>query len=120
MKKKIVLITGGAGFLGSHLCDKFIEEGFEVIALDNLLTGNINNISHLLKVKDFTFINHDITKKINISSDIDYILNFACPASPIDYLKLPIRTLEIGSIGSINCLNLAKDKNAIILMASTS
>ena len=120
MKKKIVLITGGAGFLGSHLCDKFIEEGFEVIALDNLLTGNINNISHLLKVKDFTFINHDITKKINISSDIDYILNFACPASPIDYLKLPIRTLEIGSIGSINCLNLAKDKNARILMASTS
>jgi len=117
---KRVLITGGAGFLGSHLCDRFIKEGFRVIAMDNLITGDIRNIEHLFPLKEFEFYHHDVTKFIHIAGDLDYILHFASPASPIDYLKIPIQTLKVGAMGTHNCLGLAKSKNARILVASTS
>lgn len=117
---KTVLITGEAGFLGSHLCDKFISEGFRVIGMDNLITGDIRNIEHLFKNKDFEFYNHDVTKFIHVPGKLDYILHFASPASPIDYLKIPIQTLKVGSLGTHNCLGLAKEKGARILIASTS
>ena len=119
MKKK-VLITGAAGFLGSHLCDKFIDEGFKVIAMDNLITGDLKNIEHLFKLEDFEFYHHDVTKFVHVPGKIDYILHFASPASPIDYLKIPIQTLKVGSLGTHNLLGLAKEKNARILIASTS
>ncbi len=118
MKK--VLITGAAGFLGSHLCDKFIKEGFHVIAMDNLITGDMKNIEHLMPLSQFEFHHHDVTQFIHISGDLDYILHFASPASPIDYLKIPIQTLKVGSLGTHNCLGLAKAKKARILVASTS
>jgi dTDP-glucose 4,6-dehydratase len=117
---KTVLITGAAGFLGSHLCDRFIGEGFQVIGIDNYITGDQNNIQHLFKHPNFKFIEHDITNHINIAQTIDYILHFASPASPIDYLKIPIQTLKVGSLGTHNLLGLAKAKNARILIASTS
>src|SRR4029078_7133534 len=117
---KRVLITGGAGFLGSHLCDRFIKEGFRVIAMDNLITGDLRNIEHLFKLKEFEFYHHDVTKFIHIAGEIDYILPFASPASPIDYLKIPIQTLKVGAMGTHNCLGLAKAKHARILVASTS
>ncbi len=117
---KRILITGAAGFLGSHLCDKFINEGYEVIAMDNLITGDMKNIEHLLPLTQFEFHHHDITKFIHIAGELDYILHFASPASPIDYLKIPIQTLKVGSLGTHNCLGLAKAKNARILIASTS
>jgi dTDP-glucose 4,6-dehydratase len=120
MKGKRVLITGGAGFLGSHLCDRFLKEGCKVIAMDNLITGNENNISHLKSNPEFEFRFHDITKYIEIEGKLDYILNFASPASPIDYLKIPIETLKVGALGTLNCLGLAKAKSARILVASTS
>lgn len=118
--RKRILITGGAGFLGSHLCDRFIKDGFEVIALDNLITGDLRNIEHLFKLPQFEFIHHDITKFVHISGNLDYILHFASPASPIDYLKIPIQTLKVGSLGTHNALGLARAKKARILVASTS
>ncbi|MCB0696907.1 MAG: SDR family oxidoreductase [Chitinophagaceae bacterium] len=118
--KKRVLVTGAAGFLGSHLCDRFISEGCEVIGMDNLLTGNIKNIEHLLPLKDFQFYHHDITKYIHVPGHIDYILHFASPASPIDYLKMPIQTLKVGALGTHNILGVALAKKARILVASTS
>lgn len=118
MKK--VLITGGAGFLGSHLCDRFLAEGCRVIAMDNLITGNIENIEHLFQHKDFEFHHHDVSKFVHVSGSLDYILHFASPASPIDYLKMPIQTMKVGSLGTLNCLGLAKDKGARMLIASTS
>lgn len=120
MKQKKVLITGAAGFLGSHLCDRFIKEGYKVIGMDNLVTGDLKNIEHLFKLEQFEFYHHDITKFIHIPGDLDYILHFASPASPIDYLKIPIQTLKVGALGTHNCLGLAKAKNARILVASTS
>src|SRR3982751_2799418 len=120
MEKKRVLITGAAGFLGSHLCDRFIKEGFSVIGMDNLITGDLKNIEHLFKLKEFEFYHHDVSKFIHVPGKLDYILNFASPASPIDYLKIPIQTLKVGSLGTHNCLGLAKEKNARILVASTS
>ncbi len=120
MKGKRVLITGGAGFLGSHLCDRFLKEGCKVIAMDNLITGNKNNLVHLNSNPEFEFRLHDITKYIEIEGELDYILNFASPASPIDYLKIPIQTLKVGALGTLNCLGLAKAKSARILVASTS
>ncbi|MEZ5018280.1 MAG: UDP-glucuronic acid decarboxylase family protein [Flavipsychrobacter sp.] len=119
-KKKRVLVTGAAGFLGSHLCDRFIKEGCEVIGMDNLLTGNIKNIEHLFPREDFTFYHHDVTKFVHVPGDIDYIMHFASPASPIDYLKMPIQTLKVGALGTHNLLGLAKAKGARILVASTS
>jgi len=118
--KKRVLITGAAGFLGSHLCDRFIAEGYEVIGMDNLLTGNLSNIEHLFPLKEFSFYHHDVSKFIHVPGPLDYILHFASPASPIDYLKMPIQTLKVGSLGTHNCLGLAKAKKARILVASTS
>jgi dTDP-glucose 4,6-dehydratase len=118
--QKRILITGAAGFLGSHLCDKFIQEGYHVIAMDNLITGDIKNIEHLFKLENFEFCHHDITKFIHVPGKLDYILHFASPASPIDYLKIPIQTLKVGSLGTHNLLGLAKEKNARILIASTS
>jgi len=115
-----VLITGAAGFLGSHLCDKFIKEGFRVIAMDNLITGDLKNIAHLSENQNFKFINHDVSKHIKIEGNLDYILHFASPASPIDYLKIPIQTLKVGSLGTHNLLGLAKSKKARMLIASTS
>lgn len=118
--KKRVLITGAAGFLGSHLCDKFLEEGHEVIGMDNLITGNLANLEHLVGIKDFTFYEYDITNFVHLPGKLDYILHFASPASPIDYLKIPIQTLKAGSLGTYKLLGLAKEKNARILIASTS
>jgi dTDP-glucose 4,6-dehydratase len=120
MERKKVLITGAAGFLGSHLCDRFIREGYHVIAMDNLITGDLKNIEHLFKLEQFEFYHHDVTKFIHIPGRLDYILHFASPASPIDYLKIPIQTLKVGAMGTHNCLGLAKAKNARILVASTS
>lgn len=120
MKKQKVLITGGAGFLGSHLCDRFIKEGYHVVAMDNLLTGDISNIEHLMGLPEFEFHHHDVSKFVHISGDLKYILHFASPASPIDYLKMPIQTMKVGSLGTLNCLGLAKDKGARMLIASTS
>ncbi len=117
---KRILITGAAGFLGSHLCDRFIAEGYDVIGMDNLLTGNIKNIEHLFPLKNFEFYHHDVTKFVHVPGKIDYILHFASPASPIDYLKMPIQTLKVGAMGTHNLLGLAKAKNARILVASTS
>lgn len=117
---KRILITGGAGFLGSHLCDRFIKEGYEVIAMDNLITGDLRNIEHLFKLKEFEFYHHDVTKFIHVPGQLDYILHFASPASPIDYLKIPIQTLKVGAMGTHNCLGLAKEKGARMLVASTS
>ncbi len=117
---KRVLITGGAGFLGSHLCDRMIAEGMYVIAMDNLITGDMQNIEHLMPLENFEFQHHDVTKYIHISGELDYILHFASPASPIDYLKIPIQTLKVGAMGTHNCLGLAKAKNARMLVASTS
>ncbi len=120
MTKKRVLITGAAGFLGSHLCDKFIKEGYHVIGMDNLITGDLMNIEHLFPLPDFEFYNNDVSKFIHVPGHLDYILHFASPASPIDYLKIPIQTLKVGSLGTHNCLGLAKAKGARMLIASTS
>lgn len=119
-KKERVLITGGAGFLGSHLCDRFLKEGFHVIAMDNLLTGSLENIEHLFPREDFEFYHHDVSKFVHVPGDLKYILHFASPASPIDYLKMPIQTLKVGSLGTHNLLGLARAKKARILVASTS
>ena len=118
MKK--ILITGAAGFLGSHLCDRFIKEGFHVIGMDNLITGDLKNIEHLFGLENFEFHHHDISKFVHISGKLDFILHFASPASPIDYLKIPIQTLKVGSLGTHNLLGLAKEKGARMLIASTS
>lgn len=120
MAKKRVLITGAAGFLGSHLCDRFIKEGYHVIGMDNLITGDLRNIEHLFKLEHFEFYHHDVSKFIHVPGELHYILHFASPASPIDYLKIPIQTLKVGSLGTHNCLGLAKAKGARILVASTS
>jgi len=117
---KRVLITGAAGFLGSHLCDRFIKEGYDVIGMDNLITGDLRNIEHLFKLRTFEFYDHDVSKFIHIPGSLDYILHFASPASPIDYLKIPIQTLKVGALGTHNCLGLALEKQATILVASTS
>lgn len=117
---KRVLITGAAGFLGSHLCDRFIKDGYRVIAMDNLITGRLKNIEHLFHLEQFEFYNHDVSKFIHVPGELDYILHFASPASPIDYLKIPIQTLKVGSLGIHNCLGLAKAKGARLIIASTS
>ncbi|MDO6471574.1 UDP-glucuronic acid decarboxylase family protein [Maribacter sp. 1_MG-2023] len=118
MKK--ILITGAAGFLGSHLCDRFIAEGFHVIGMDNLITGDLKNIAHLFALEHFEFHHHDVSTFVHLEGKLDYILHFASPASPIDYLKIPIETLKVGSLGTLNLLGLAKEKDARILVASTS
>ncbi|MBX3101128.1 MAG: SDR family oxidoreductase [Bacteroidetes bacterium] len=118
--KKTVLITGGAGFLGSHLCDRMLAEGFRVIAMDNLITGNADNIAHLMGNPDFEFVHYDITNYVHIAGDLHYILHFASPASPIDYLKLPIQTMKVGALGTHKILGLARAKGARVLVASTS
>ena len=120
MQRKRILITGAAGFLGSHRCDRFIRENYHVIGMDNLITGDLKNIEHLFKLEQFEFYHHDVTRFINIPGSLDYILHFASPASPIDYLKIPIQTLKVGAMGTHNCLGLAKAKNARMLVASTS
>ena len=118
MKK--ILITGAAGFLGSHLADRFIAEGYYVVGMDNLITGDLRNIEHLFQHPNFEFHHHDVSKFVFVPGDLDYILHFASPASPIDYLKIPIQTLKVGSLGTHNLLGLARVKNARILIASTS
>ncbi|HEY4207546.1 MAG TPA: UDP-glucuronic acid decarboxylase family protein [Puia sp.] len=120
MARQRVLITGAAGFLGSHLCDRFIKEGYHVVGMDNLITGDLKNIEHLFKLEHFEFYHHDVSKFIHVPGELSYILHFASPASPIDYLKIPIQTLKVGSLGTHNCLGLAKSKKARILIASTS
>ncbi len=120
MPKKTAVITGGAGFIGSHLCDRLLDAGFKVICLDNLITGSLKNIKHLLSRKDFIFIKHNVTKYISLAGKVDYVLHFASPASPDDYLKYPIQTLKVGSLGTHNALGLAKAKKAKFLLASTS
>ncbi len=120
MPKPRILITGAAGFLGSHLCDRFILEGFHVIAMDNLITGEMKNIQHLFPLADFEFHHHDVSKFVHVAGDLAYILHFASPASPIDYLKIPIQTLKVGSLGTHNLLGLARAKGSRILVASTS
>jgi dTDP-glucose 4,6-dehydratase len=120
MNKKRVLITGAAGFLGSHLCDRFVKEGYHVIGMDNLLTGSLKNIEHLFPLEAFEYHHHDVTKFVHVPGTLDYILHFASPASPIDYLKMPIQTLKVGAHGTHNLLGLAKEKKARILVASTS
>ena len=115
-----VLITGAAGFLGSHLCDRFVRDGFQVIAMDNLITGDMRNIEHLLALPNFSFVHQDVTEYIHVSGPLHHILHFASPASPIDYLKIPIQTLKVGSLGVHRCLGLAKAKGARITIASTS
>ena len=118
--KKTILITGAAGFLGSHLCDRFIKEGFRVLGMDNLITGDKKNIAHLFQLEDFEFYHHDVTKFVHVAGEVDYIMHFASPASPIDYLKIPIQTLKVGSLGTHNLLGLAKEKGARFMIASTS
>ncbi len=118
--RKKILITGAAGFLGSHLCDRFVKDNFHVIAMDNLITGRLKNIEHLFPKENFEFYNHDVSKFIHVPGELDYILHFASPASPIDYLKIPIQTLKVGSLGIHNCLGLAKAKQARLMIASTS
>jgi dTDP-glucose 4,6-dehydratase len=120
MSRKRILITGAAGFLGSHLCDRFIAEGYQVLAMDNLITGDLKNIEHLFTLPEFVFYEHDVSNFVHVSGGLDYILHFASPASPIDYLKIPIQTLKVGSLGTHHLLGLAKDKKARILVASTS
>ncbi|TRX13388.1 UDP-glucuronic acid decarboxylase family protein [Flavobacterium gawalongense] len=117
---KRILITGAAGFLGSHLCDRFIAEGYHVVGMDNLITGDLKNIEHLFPLEKFEFYNHDVSNYVHVSGNLDYILHFASPASPIDYLKIPIQTLKVGSLGTHNLLGLAKEKKARFLIASTS
>lgn len=120
MERKRILITGAAGFLGSHLCDRFIREDYHVIAMDNLLTGSLKNIEHLFPLENFEYYHHDVSRFVHVPGRLDYILHFASPASPIDYLKMPIQTLKVGSLGTHNLLGLAKEKKARILVASTS
>ena len=120
MSKERVLITGAAGFLGSHLCERFLKEGYHVIGMDNLITGDLRNIEHLFPLEHFEFHNHDVSQFVHVAGDLKYILHFASPASPIDYLKIPIQTLKVGSLGTHNLLGLAMAKKARILVASTS
>ncbi len=117
---KRILITGAAGFLGSHLCDRYLQEGYEVIGMDNLATGALRNIEHLFQEEDFVFYNHDVTKFVHVPGALDYILHFASPASPVDYLNMPIQTLKVSSLGTHNLLGLARNKGSRILVASTS